>query len=1233
MTLGPWLRRIVLALAALVGAAAAGAAGLMVFIHTGAGERWTAAIAERRVAGLSLQGYHLGWPFRMRAHSVRLADDDGVWLEIDGAEVVWHPLRLWRRQLDIDRLVADRAEIKRLPAGGGGGGAEWRPPWRSLRLDEARVPIQLAAPVLGQPLALDLAGTFRMQRGGGDVAVSLRSRGGGFALLEGTAGLDYLDLRWSLRLPDLAAAQALVGQRLAGSVTGSGFIVGRLPNPAVSGRIDAGQGGAGPLEWSGLALSGEVVPAPDLWRVTAHAELHRPTFDRQPLPAPMAALTMMGDIAPDSGRIRLGDAWLTAGPAQMQASGVLNGWGGSAVLWLRGDSGMQTMAGASGRVRVRGIVAGNLGRGAVDGRLRAAATRLTTGVAVLDRALGPHPCARLSLHLRGNHLRLSGGEVTGARATVSAAGSVTPRLGLWARLSLPELAVLADNMQGSGVAWGHVHGTALAGLARLSDLRVGDTPPISGDVAFDLAQLAHPQGPLSALARVGTTPVAGRTWLDTADGVRLRDISLRSGDARVAGELVIKDGVRGHLSGSIPDLRAWENLAGRPLAGKVEGDAVLDPARGQSLHLALSGQGLSIGGVTLPALTATGDAHGLGAAPTGSVTIDTQAELGGSRIDAIHLRASAQPGRVLVEQAEATLDSVPLRLLRPTRLDWQGGGASLQPAMLALGGGRIELSGRASTTALDARARLEGVPLMLVRVAAPMDAAGTVSGTIAASGTPAAPVVRFALDGRDVGMAAAARAGVGRMAAHLAGVWRDGRAQGDATLRDGQRVQAQASFSLPVPGDGPLAARFTLSGDAGRLAEALPLAGHVIAGQLDANGQAGGTLGAPVLSARATLSNGRYENLDSGTIITALTATATFDGDRIRVHADGGDGAQGRMTLDGGGGLDGGYGADIYLDRFTALRRDDVEAAVSGSLRLDGNGENGTVAGQLAVARAEIDVGRIKGGGPVALDVIEINRPTPVAAPPAPAPAEGPLTVALAVRVAVEHAFVRGHGLDSEWQGNLDVAGTLSQPSLTGKLAAARGQFDFLGKPFKLSPDSTVTFAGGDRIDPGLDVTAEASATDITAQVQVTGTAHDPQFAFTSQPPLPQDEVLARLLFGREAGKLSTFQQVQLAQLAATGLTGGGGGFDPIGAVRGFLGLDVLGVGSADDKPGAAGAAGPTLSAGKYLGPDTFVRVEQGTSGLGKVVVEQEVGRGFSLESSLGEQSGGGVGLNWRLDY
>lgn len=1226
------LRRLGLGLAVLVGAVFLLAGGLLLFLHTGPGERWVAGAVERAVPGLTLDNYQLGWPFRMRAERLRLADGDGPWLEVAGAEMVWHPLRLARGTLDIDRLVARRVDVKRLPAGGGGGGGRLRLP-ETLLLDEAAAAIRLEAPVLGEPVDLDFAGTFQMKGGGGTVDLTLRSNGGGFAHAEGNAGLDYLDLRWYLRVPHLEVWRRLAGMPLAGAASGSGNVVGRLPSPEISGRVDLGPGHGGDAGWNTLVVMGRVVPQGALWQVGLQAQAQRPSWQGKAYPD--ATLAVAGDVTPGDGSARLGHVRLSAAGTRIDGAVLLSDWGRWSYARLNSRLDLAALGIGSGFVRLRAQLAGDLTRPALDGMARVEGDGVATGIAVLDRALGPRPRGVVAAHFGGDRLGMASARLTGARARIDSVGRVEPRLGLWTRLDVPDLSVIDPILAGSGTALGRIGGEwatpGAFGVARLDGLRVGEGPPGQGEVMFDLADLAHAHGPLSADARLAGVPLQGRARLQVGQGVRLDDLAVTSGASRLAGDLLIKDGVRGHLTGAIPELRQWEALLGRPLAGRVEADAVLDPGQGQSLRLSLKGSELDGFGLHLPNLDGSATLTGLTRNPAGTATLATQAEFAGHRLDGVRLAASGRWGEVVVEQAEARLGPTPLRLTAPVRLRWGKGKAALQPAAFALGSGRLSLEGNLAGQQVDGRARLEGVPLALV------DAAGTLSGSVTARGFLPQPDVRFSLTGRNLAVAPAG-AGLGRMVGHMEGGWSGGRVQAKADLTDSQGLSAEAEAVFPLPGEGPLSGHFSLSGDAGRLAEALPLAGHVFAGRVQAAGSLGGTLAAPTISGRASLAEGRYDNLDNGTVITGLGATADFAGDRLELRAEGGDGGKGRVRLAGSGSLDGSYGADISFTDFTLLRRDEVEAAVTGTARLDGAGDQARIAGQLTVPRAEVDIGRLKGAGPVRLEVTEINLPPGKAKPAAkPQGAEAPVTMALAVKVGIEHAFVRGRGLDSEWQGNVDVGGTLSQPSLTGKVAVVRGQFDFLGKAFRLANDSTVAFEGGETIDPALAVTADANAADVTAQVQVTGTAKDPQLAITSQPPLPQDEVLARVLFGRSAGSLSAFQQVQLAQLAASGLTGGGGGFDPIGQVRGFLGLDVLGVGSAQNagtaNANAAGSTGPTLSAGKYIGPDTFVRVEQGTAGLGTVTVEQDIGAGFSLESSVGEQSGGGVGFNWRKDY
>ncbi|HLO79183.1 MAG TPA: translocation/assembly module TamB domain-containing protein, partial [Magnetospirillum sp.] len=706
---------------------------------------------------------------------------------------------------------------------------------------------------------------------------------------------------------------------------------------------------------------------------------------------------------------------------------------------------------------------------------------------------------------------LAPSRLDGARSTLWLQGGVAPRLDLWARLALPQVSVLADDLAGEAQAFAHVTGRPAtpraSGVARLDGVATAGIPPASGTVAFDLPDPVRPRGHLSGAFDIAGTPLSASTRLDRGAGIQLNDLRVESGQSLIAGDVEIAHGAKGRLTGSIPQLQQWERVVGFPLSGRVEADAVLDPARGQSVRLTLHGGEVVVAG------------FGLG------------------NVEAV---ASGQAGRVTIETLDLSAEGTPVRLLDPALVSWRGNTVTLPPATVAVGSGQTIISAQLNGQQVTAQARLAALPLSIVHA----DTPGVVNGTVNADGPLAAPRIRFALTGHEIGLAGATQAGLGKLTARLDGSWSDRRLRGRAEVTDGASVRAEAEASLPLPGDGAIDGKVRARGDAGKLTDALPMAGHVFAGRLDAAATISGTMAAPRVNGRAELTNGRYENLDSGTVISPLHAVAVLDGDRIRLSADGNDTAKGTIRLQGGAGLDGAYGADIALDRFTALRRADVEGTTSGTLRLTGTGTDGRLEGRLAVPRAEVDVGHIRGGGPVSLEVIEINRPgasNDAKAKP-DAPGQPPLELALAVAVEVEHAFVRGRGLDSEWQGQVNVGGTTAAPSLTGQLTAARGQLDALGKVFKLTPDSTVTFQGGDTIDPSLAVTAEASAADITAQVEVTGTAKAPEIAFTSTPPLPQDEVLARLLFGREAGKLSAFQQVQLAQMAASGLTGGGGG-------------------------------------------------------------------------------------------
>ena len=142
----------------------------------------------------------------------------------------------------------------------------------------------------------------------------------------------------------------------------------------------------------------------------------------------------------------------------------------------------------------------------------------------------------------------------------------------------------------------------------------------------------------------------------------------------------------------------------------------------------------------------------------------------------------------------------------------------------------------------------------------------------------------------------------------------------------------------------------------------------------------------------------------------------------------------------------------------------------------------------------------------------------------------------------------------------------------------------------------------------------------------VTGPANDPHFTFTSVPSLPQDEVLARLVFGRSVSNLSALQIAQLADAAAQ-LAGRRGSSGLLELLRSNLGVDDLDI-TTDAKGGAA------VSAGKYLNDRTYVTVQQGEkAGSGKATIDLDVGRGFKLRGEAGFDGASKGGFFYEREY
>ena len=128
---------------------------------------------------------------------------------------------------------------------------------------------------------------------------------------------------------------------------------------------------------------------------------------------------------------------------------------------------------------------------------------------------------------------------------------------------------------------------------------------------------------------------------------------------------------------------------------------------------------------------------------------------------------------------------------------------------------------------------------------------------------------------------------------------------------------------------------------------------------------------------------------------------------------------------------------------------------------------------------------------------------------------------------APRQIFVRGRGLDAELGGRLRVTGPVSAIVADGAFQMRRGRLDLFTQRVTFDR-GIITFAGD--LDPILDFSGSTESTDVTVTVTVTGPATDPNIQFSSVPELPQDEVLAHLIFNKGITDLSPVQIARLAQ-------------------------------------------------------------------------------------------------------
>ncbi len=1186
-----------------------------------------------------------------------IADDDGVWLTMRGARLDWTRSALLTGRLEVDTLSADEIEITRRPLSASGQpqatASDFALPELPVSINIGRIEarrVVLGAPVLGVATVVRLEGAGQLEDGAGRASLALERIDGaeGALRLAGAYANDSRALSLDLSLSEGAdgIAARLIG--LPGGAPLALTIRGAGPIETFTAEIALATDGVDRL--TGQVVLAADAPATDT-ALGFRADL---TGDPSPLFAPGygaffgtdVRLALAGQKHPD-GRFDIASLDIETAALSLTGSAEITPQG-----WIDRASLTGTIAAADGAPVLLPIAGTEtrIGRAALSFDYDAARGAGWIGTLAVDG-------------LARDDLALASARLAGSGTLTPGSDSLTPQIDGTLDIALNGLAP-ADTALAA--ATGPVLTGRLTfarqdeGPLQLTDITLagadyGVTGALTlttdwqkldliatGDVtlnADDLARFAGLAGqPLAGAARLriaGAVALPGGPFDVTVDGTgRDLAIGLPAFDRPFAGSSTLSIAARRDETGTridrfaiaAPGASAQARASLAPDTSHIE--AQIDVADASLLQdgldgaLALAGTAQQTGrdwqvdlDATAPGTTT---ARLSGIVTTGRTGVDTLRGEIAAKIGSLAPYAGLA-GRALTGAADVTASGS----FTPGTGAFTLAG-SAQGKNLGFGLGDLDrLTGGASRADFSIGRDGDGVFLIdrLDLETADLTARITGAGT----------------EGRQEIAAQARLRDLGLIVPGLSGAFS---AEGTAALSD-------TGWQLTATGAGPGGTEMRASGQVARDARraALALTGRAplaFANRFIAPRQADGMaafdldLNGPFalasLSGTIRTENARLALPTLRMAFDPIVATAQISGAQATLDATATVSTGGRILISGPISLTAPYPATLTL-RLDALGLSDpalYETVANGTLAVSGPLTGGAaVSGAIALGAVELRVPETGFGVDGSLpDLRHIGEPGAVAATRARAGLTGAQSggggVPYALDVVVsapDRVFLRGRGLDAELGGVLRLGGTTQDIVAQGGFELIRGRLDLLGNRLVLT-EGTATLQGS--LDPYIRLVAETRAEDVTVRIIVEGPASDPEVRFTSSPDLPEDEILARMVFGRGLDQISPFQALKLASAVAT--LSGKGGAGTIGRLRDGFGLDDLDV--TTDAEGEV-----AVRAGTYISDNIYTDVTVGADGTSEVNLNLTLTPNITARGRVSTEGETGIGIFFEKDY
>jgi translocation and assembly module TamB len=285
-------------------------------------------------------------------------------------------------------------------------------------------------------------------------------------------------------------------------------------------------------------------------------------------------------------------------------------------------------------------------------------------------------------------------------------------------------------------------------------------------------------------------------------------------------------------------------------------------------------------------------------------------------------------------------------------------------------------------------------------------------------------------------------------------------------------------------------------------------------GKVDFNVHAGGTFSDPDLTGQVKFTEVAFSYQDFPSGISQLNGTLVFNQNRLDIKDLSGQSGGGQVKLTGSLTVQQGIYADVKLAASNVrFRYSGISTTADANLRLQGTPQNLLLGGNVLITRflvsPNIDLAGLAGA----------------AASPPPNPQAFGNFLKLDVHVTSSPQLDFQNSF-AQLAGSVDLRlrGTLAQPSILGNINITEGTATFSGTTYQLE-HGDIYFTNPVRIEPTIDLDAVTRIEQYDVTIGLHGTLSNLQPNFSSEPPLPQADVVSLLALGRTQDEQSIYSQ------------------------------------------------------------------------------------------------------------